>query len=362
MPILRIKDENGNFVSVPAIQGEDGKSAYEQAVEGGYKGTEEEFIQTLANLGGGNPVQLADNAEYEEHIANKNNPHGVTAAQVGALPVTGGQMKASIGWNDGKTSVVGQGDGNFIIRNYKLSEEGNDDFLAFHNTLPLQNVLRIYRNGTAYDVYGKHNKPTASDVGAVSKNGDTLTGGLVVDKPSNWGQYVINAPNGGYRCFEASDDRVRIDVRDEAETTNRRYIDLFTNPSDSRMSHALRYSQVNDGATTTAYLLHTENINDFVISKGSYTGANSTSKSIPIRKTTQMVIVYTTSSSGDAWMFGTLIRGMTRAHCNLAAGGEYSTNLNVSWTDTKVTFGLGNADPKYSWDMTGATYHYVVVG
>lgn len=181
--ILKIRDENGNFVGIPSIKGDNGKSAYEQAVEGGYKGTEEEFIQILGNLGGVFALQLADTIDaeehIEEHISDKNNPHGVTAAQVGALPVTGGQMKASIGWNDGKTFVVGQGDGNFIIRNYKLSEEGNDDFLAFHNTLPLQNVLRIYRNGTPYDVYGKHNKPTASDVGALPIEGGVITGSVL---------------------------------------------------------------------------------------------------------------------------------------------------------------------------------------
>lgn len=179
---LYIRDKDGNFVGIPAISGADGKSAYEQAVEGGYGGTEEEFIRALASLGGEYALQLA-NSDYDDHIASKNNPHGVTAAQVGALPTTGGIMSGSVKWNDGKTTVIGQGDGNFIIRNYKLSEEGNDDFLAFHNTLPLQNVLRIYRNGTAYDVYGKHNKPTASDVGAVSKTGDnTLSGNLHIRK------------------------------------------------------------------------------------------------------------------------------------------------------------------------------------
>ena len=57
--ILKIRDKDGNFVGIPSIKGDNGKSAYEQAVEGGYKGTEEEFIQILGNLGGVFALQLA---------------------------------------------------------------------------------------------------------------------------------------------------------------------------------------------------------------------------------------------------------------------------------------------------------------
>lgn len=85
MPILRIRDENGNFIPIPAIKGD---SAYEQAKLGGYTGTEEEFIQILGSLASINALQLAElDGETEEqlaaHIINGNNPHGVTAAQVG---------------------------------------------------------------------------------------------------------------------------------------------------------------------------------------------------------------------------------------------------------------------------------------
>ena len=50
IPVLKIRDENGNFIPINAIRGENGKSAYEQAKEGGYKGTEEEFIAMLNGL------------------------------------------------------------------------------------------------------------------------------------------------------------------------------------------------------------------------------------------------------------------------------------------------------------------------
>ena len=53
------------------VAGADGKSAYQTAVEAGYAGTETAFNEALKDVPG--------------HIANKGNPHGVTAAQVGAI-------------------------------------------------------------------------------------------------------------------------------------------------------------------------------------------------------------------------------------------------------------------------------------
>ena len=78
MPILQIRDEDGNFIPIPAIKGDKGKSAYEQAKEGGYKGTEEEFIAILNGL---------TSPEDTEHREDFNNPHKVTASQLGAVQI-----------------------------------------------------------------------------------------------------------------------------------------------------------------------------------------------------------------------------------------------------------------------------------
>ena len=91
MPILQIRDKDGKFIPIPAIKGDNGKSAYEQAKEGGFQGTEQEFIQLLSALSTSMQLQLlelGDEQSYlEEHVANKSNPHGVTAQQVGSLKV-----------------------------------------------------------------------------------------------------------------------------------------------------------------------------------------------------------------------------------------------------------------------------------
>lgn len=48
--ILKVKDKDRNWIDINVIKGEDGKSAYEQAKEGGYTGTEEEFIALLNGI------------------------------------------------------------------------------------------------------------------------------------------------------------------------------------------------------------------------------------------------------------------------------------------------------------------------
>jgi hypothetical protein len=81
MSILYIRDKNGKFVPIPAIQGANGKSAYESAKDGGYTGTEDEFNSLLNGLTG---------FENAEHYVNYNNPHKVTAEQIGSLKMYSG--------------------------------------------------------------------------------------------------------------------------------------------------------------------------------------------------------------------------------------------------------------------------------
>lgn len=76
MGILLIKGKDGKFVPVPGTQGSPGESAYEAALKGGFIGTYEDFCQAIAEL-----------TPNTQHTENKNNPHNVTAEQVGSLKV-----------------------------------------------------------------------------------------------------------------------------------------------------------------------------------------------------------------------------------------------------------------------------------
>ena len=157
IPVLKIKDKNGNFIPINAIRGEKGKSAYEQAKDGGFNGTEEEFIATLFGA--------------ISHYSNSNNPHKVTAKQVGALPITGGDLQGSLGLvgeGDANASEIGQNsDYATIIRN---KADGIETILALTNEtkVDMADVLKLwFANGKGCSIYGEHYKPTASDVGAI---------------------------------------------------------------------------------------------------------------------------------------------------------------------------------------------------
>lgn len=73
----------GRVVGPPGEGGTPGKSAYAAAVEAGYTGTEAEFASILAQAPG--------------HLSARNNPHGVTAAQVGARPSSWTPSAADVG-------------------------------------------------------------------------------------------------------------------------------------------------------------------------------------------------------------------------------------------------------------------------
>ena len=65
----------------PGKPGEPGQSAYACAVEAGYTGSPQDFAEKLA-------APWAGAEALDTHLQNKNNPHGVTATQVGARPDT----------------------------------------------------------------------------------------------------------------------------------------------------------------------------------------------------------------------------------------------------------------------------------
>jgi len=170
IPVLKIRDGNGNFIPINALRGEkgkdgvNGKSAYEQAKEGGYNGTEEEFISLL------NGLINTDNGDTA-HYTDFSNPHQVTAQQVGALPITGGQLQGGLG-------LKGEGDANTseIVQNsdfatiFRNKAGGIETILSLTNEskVDVADVLKLwFANGNGYSIYGEHNKPTASDVGAI---------------------------------------------------------------------------------------------------------------------------------------------------------------------------------------------------
>ncbi len=68
MSVLKIKDENGNIIEIPAFKGDKGFSAYEIAVKNGFDGTEDEWLLSLKGEKGDTGAQGADGEVTKEEL------------------------------------------------------------------------------------------------------------------------------------------------------------------------------------------------------------------------------------------------------------------------------------------------------
>ena len=125
----------------------------------------------------------ADGTATSAHIANTNNPHGVTAAQVGALPLSGGTLTGNLDIAKTIASVVlrtGDSSNRLSGRLMKnanvegtvddglyLTDYGADGSEATLKIQGGQQRLRIKLGGTDYAVYHEGSKPTPADIGAI---------------------------------------------------------------------------------------------------------------------------------------------------------------------------------------------------
>lgn len=133
----------------------------------------------------------ADGAATGAHISNTNNPHGVTAAQVGAVPLSGGTLTGNLDIAKTIASVVlrtGDSSNRLSGRLMKnanvegtvddglyLTDYGADGSEATLKIQGGQQRLRIKLGGTDYAVYHEGSKPTPADIGAAVKYRYTAT-------------------------------------------------------------------------------------------------------------------------------------------------------------------------------------------
>ncbi|MBO5700900.1 MAG: hypothetical protein J6S71_00515 [Clostridia bacterium] len=377
--MLYIRQESGEFAPLPKLIGKDGKSAYDLAVESGYEGTIEQFTTLLNNLtcsieGG--------------HLSDTSNPHNVTVDQIGAIPAAyhfssdlnielqqgGGKMTVcyytSATLNTPKTEGVTDYAHGMVITNAYNEQYGTQLCMPSGGT-------NVFFRGYNKTGISKWMKVSPEDIKtlqeglakALLKGGDTMTGPLVIDKDTAWGQVVMRTPSDYYRAFETDDDKVRIEVRDEQLATKRRSLEIYTNRAERRFSHAAMMIQESDGVSKGAYMLHTENVNDFVVSGGAYDGDGTKPKTIPIRKTTQAVMIYRYDSVNQYQISCTLYRGASESCCEFKKDGTSIRlyEVTASWTDSTVTFEeiTSSVTGGYLNSMsvnTDSTYNYVVIG
>ena len=134
----------------------------------------------------------ADGTATSAHIARTDNPHGVTAAQVGAVPLSGGTLTGNLDIAKTIASVVlrtGDSSNRLSGRLMKnanvegtvddglyLTDYGADGAEATLKIQGGQQRLRIKLGGTDYAVYHEGSKPTPADIGITSGTTDLTAG------------------------------------------------------------------------------------------------------------------------------------------------------------------------------------------
>lgn len=137
----------------PGKDGAAGASAYDAAVAGGYTGTEDVFNRELSRAAG--QALLVD-----EHLFSGQNPHGVTARQVGALPAVLDDDKEETYISTARTIRMGSTGENY--NDDAQGERGLGEFSVTENYVGMavrkdstdetRRYLRLYDSNTYPDV------------------------------------------------------------------------------------------------------------------------------------------------------------------------------------------------------------------
>ena len=132
----------------------------------------------------------ADGTATGAHIARTDNPHGVTAAQVGAVAKTGDTMTGDLtikksalpslnfGTDGAGTATIFKNASSSVEDGLHIKDvdtDGTYAALCIKKIEGLASCLSLNFDGTSYNVYHAGNKPTPADIGAAVKYRYTAT-------------------------------------------------------------------------------------------------------------------------------------------------------------------------------------------
>ena len=161
--------------------------------------------------------------------------------------------------------------------NYYQGEIGPGFFLRFNdssknsygylqildNSQELKNRVRFFdydgSKQTSYDIYGEHNKPNATDIGALALTGGTLIGSLEI-KSAYPALISTNTTTGqSMRLYHSSNSVILVNRNLAEDSTNYRALYLHNSKGASSASNALVLQDCINGAATNHTLLHSGN-------------------------------------------------------------------------------------------------------
>lgn len=234
-------------------------------------------------------------------------------------------------------------------------------------------VLQFLKSGTWYNLYGEHNKPTATDVGALPSSGGSLSGALNIDNKSEY-TGVVKSRTVNSSLYKAIMGVGSDNSRGASASFN------LTNPSGSILGRIDIWSNGTltffDGSDY--HDLHYANGGKFAA--GSYTGAgtNGTSNANTLSfqfKPKIIFVLYEGSGNNNPITLGVILASaMTTSY----TAAKFATNVyfDASGNDKSVasqSYGKLSSDGKtVSWYSTGSaqkqmnasekTYYYYAIG
>lgn len=231
-------------------------------------------------------------ADLIAHLGNKENPHGVDCAAIGAIPV---EILDSADYD--MDDILTKSGAHFkVLRTSELVK--NTPFATGKTTLTKASIIsysvgslygfqmafsagrvtpfcRYLNNGNIGEwgqLYGEGFKPTPADIGAVSDAGGTMAGDLVIKN---------QAPKVGVHS-EKTDRETMISASSDGRAYLNNYKDesnysgVYVNPETSTLDQAVRFIRKVAGGAAEGYnILHTGNLEALGsarIATGSYVG------------------------------------------------------------------------------------------
>ena len=216
-------------------------------------------------------------------------------------------------------------------------------------------------------LYTGNNKPTAEDVGAVSKTGDTMTGDLEITKSNGKYRLISNAGKvGELQLFANATTLSAYNSKDD--TTTFRRLRIQDSKAQADINHALVFLNSVSGQVEEYPVIHTGNITESGVAKietGSYVGSGFNGEEFPTEITFSFVpkVVWVWRSVGGHGSpgMGTLNEGymiMCSTLTNQYKGAEYLPGVSNTWYNkldgTTLSFYYG----KKTWDEEEEEYYY----
>lgn len=127
-------------------------------------------------------IGTSANTKIDNHTANKSNPHNVTTAQIGALPLGGGVISGStLGMGSGHGQVYCN-DNTINIFSMDAPNKNAGRYLGVYNNKNAVHdsviLTELAENGSnnSYRIYGEHNLPYPAQIQTGSYDGNGNTG------------------------------------------------------------------------------------------------------------------------------------------------------------------------------------------